>query len=216
MKVSNINLLDELERAELSELRAVFNERTFVKGSVIYRPDESENLVFIIARGRVRVYLAYEDKEFTLAILAPGDLYATHAGCYIQAFDDTSLLVSDVQSVKRCMVEIPLFTRTMVRVLGHILQNSFSIIGGLAFKDIYNRLMDFILREARESGVPENSGLLLKLDLTTEQLAQVVGATRQTVSTLLNDMVRAGLMEKRGRGEYFIPNPEELERAAGH
>ena len=76
--------------------------------------------------------------------------------------------------------------------------------------------MDFILREARESGVPENSGLLLKLDLTTEQLAQVVGATRQTVSTLLNDMVRAGLMEKRGRGEYFIPNPEELERAAGH
>jgi len=215
MKISDINLLDELEQAELSELRAVFNERRFAKDSVIYRPDEPENLVFIIAEGRVRVYLAYEDKEFTLAILSPGDLYATHAGCYIQAFDDTTLLVTEVQSVKRCMTEVPLFTRTMVRVLGHILENSFSIIGGLAFKDIYNRLMDYILAEARESGVPENGGLLLKLDLTTEQLAQVVGATRQTVSTLLNDMVRAGLMEKRGRGEYLIPDVDELARAAG-
>jgi DNA-binding IclR family transcriptional regulator len=45
-----------------------------------------------------------------------------------------------------------------------------------------------------------------------EQLAQLLGASRQTVSTLLNDMVRAGLMEKRGRGSYFIPRLEALER----
>jgi len=215
MKFSGINLLDELARTELVELREVFNERTYAKGSIIYRPDESENLVFIIATGRVRVYLAYEDKEFTLAILNPGDLYATHAGCYISAFEDTSLLVTDVQSVKRCMTEIPLFTRTMVRVLGHILQNTFSVIGGLAFKDIYDRLMDYILSEARESGIPENGGVALKLNLTIEQLSQLMGATRQTVSTLLNDMVRAGLMEKRGRGEYYIPDMEALEKAAG-
>ncbi|MBI9079603.1 MAG: Crp/Fnr family transcriptional regulator [Pseudodesulfovibrio sp.] len=215
MKLSDINLLDELEKVELAELRAVFRERKFVKGSGIFGPDHNENLVFVIARGRVRVYLAYEDKEFTLAILSPGDLYSTHSGCHIQAFDNASLWVTDVQSVKRCMTEVPLFTRTMIRVLGHILQNAFSIIGSLAFKDIYNRLMDFILREANESGVPENGGLFLKFDMTIEQLAQVVGATRQTVSTLLNDMVRSGFMEKRGRGEYFIPDPEELERAVG-
>ncbi len=215
MKFTGINLLDELAKDELAELRAVFNERAFNKGEIIYTPEEEDNLVFIIARGRVRIYLAYEDKEFTLAILSPGDLYATHAGCYIQAFDDAALLLTDVQSVKSMMVQVPLFTRTMVRVLGHILQNTFSIIGSLAFKDIYNRLMDYILREAKESGTPEGDGIVLNLDLTTEQLAQLMGATRQTVSTLLNDMVRAQLMEKRGRGQYFIPNIEELKRAAG-
>jgi len=170
--------------------------------------------VFVIATGRVRVYLAYEDKEFTLGILGPGDLYATHAGCYIQAFEDTTLLVTDVQSVKRCMEEIPLFTRTMVRVLGHILQNSFSIIGGLAFKDIYDRLMDYVLTQARENGQPDGGGVRIRLDLTMEQLARMMGATRQTVSTLLNDMGRAGLMTKKGRGEYLIPDIEALERAA--
>ena len=215
MKFSGVNLLDEFDKEELSELRAIFHSRTFAKGAVIYRPDEADNLVFVIAKGRVRVYLAYEDKEFTLGILGPGDLYATHAGCYISAMEEAELLTTDVMSVKRCMTGIPIFTRTMVRVLGNILQNAFSIIGGLAFKDIYNRLMDYILGEARESGVPVEGGTLVRIDLTIEQLSQLMGATRQTVSTLLNDMERAGLMEKRARGEYLIPDLEALARAAG-
>jgi transcriptional regulator, Crp/Fnr family len=213
MKFSGVNLLDELERDELAELRAVFAERSWPRGAIAFDADSTDNLAFIIAEGRVRIYLAYEDKEFTLGILGPGDLYSTHAGCFIQALDDTRLLLADVRSVKRCMAEIPLFTRTMVRVLGNILQNSFSIIGGLAFKDIYDRLMDYILIEARDNGVPEGEeGLVISLGLTMEQLAQLMGASRQTVSTLLNDMVRAGLMEKRGRGSYFIPRLEALER----
>jgi CRP-like cAMP-binding protein len=213
MKFSGVNLLDELEKDELAELRAVFAERSWPRGAIAFDADSTDNLAFIIAEGRVRIYLAYEDKEFTLGILGPGDLYSTHAGCFIQALDDTRLLLADVRSVKRCMAEIPLFTRTMVRVLGNILQNSFSIIGGLAFKDIYDRLMDYILIEARDNGVPEGEeGLVISLGLTMEQLAQLMGASRQTVSTLLNDMVRAGLMEKRGRGSYFIPRLEALER----
>lgn len=215
MKFTGVNLLDELDRPELADLSAVFRKRTFAKGNVIFRPEQDEDLVFVVASGRLRVYLAYEDKEFTLAILNPGDPYSTHSGCYIQALEDADLLVTEVRSVKRCMAEIPVFTRTMVRVLGHILRNSFSIIGGLAFKDIYNRLMDYILNEARTSGTPEDGGRLLTLNLTIEQLSQLLGATRQTVSTLLNDMERAGLMFKRGRGVYFIPDLEALARAAG-
>ncbi|MGE4421647.1 MAG: Crp/Fnr family transcriptional regulator [Pseudodesulfovibrio sp.] len=215
MKFTGVNLLDELDRPELADLRAVFRKRSVNKGEVVFRPEGDEDLVFVVAKGRVRVYLAYEDKEFTLAILNPGDPYSTHSGCYIQALEDAELLLTDVRSVKRCMTDIPLFTRTMVRVLGHILRNSFSIIGGLAFKDIYNRLMDYILNEARASGTPEDGGRLLKLNLTIEQLSQLMGATRQTVSTLLNDMERAGLMFKRGRGVYFIPDLDALSKAAG-
>lgn len=218
MKFTGVNLLDELSRQEFGELHDIFSERSWPRGAIIFDADETDNLVFVIAEGRVRIYLAYEDKEFTLGILGPGDLYATHAGCYVQAFDDARLLVADVRSVKRCMAEVPAFTRTMVRVLGNILQNSFSIIGSLAFKDIYDRLMDYILIQARDHGEPvaegEEEGLVISLGLTTEQLAQLLGATRQTVSTLLNDMVRAGFMHKRGRGRYYIPDLAALERAA--
>lgn len=215
MKFSGVNLLDELAKDELTDLRAVFIERSYDKGYVIYTPEEGGNQAFIITSGRVRVYLAYEDKEFTLGILGPGDIYASHTGCFIQAFEPTTLLVADIRSVKTVMDQVPMFTRTMVRVLGNILTNSFSIIGGLAFKDIYARLMDYVLSEARQSGTPEGDGVLISLGLTAEQLGQLMGASRQTVSTLLNDMVRAGLVEKRGRGSFFIPDMTALEKAAG-
>lgn len=214
MKFTGVNLLDELAKEELADLRAVFHERSFAKGAVIFTPETEENAAFVIGSGRVRIYLAYEDKEFTLGILGPGDLYATHSRCYVEAFEDTTLLVADVFAVKTVMDRVPMFTRTMVRVLGNILHNSFSIIGGLAFKDIYARLMDYILSEARESGTQTEEGVELSLGLTAEQLGQLMGASRQTISTLLNDMVRAGLMRKQGRGRYLIPDMAALEQAA--
>ena len=214
MKFSGVNLLDVLAREELRELRSLLGTRTYPGGSIVFTPDSEENLVFIVSRGRVRIYLAYEDKEFTLGILNPGDVYSTHAECYVQVLDDAELLLTDVRSVKRIMDTVPTFTRTMVRVLGHILKNSFSIIGGLAFKDIYTRLMDFMLTEAEQSGTPMDGGVVVTLDLTIEQLSQLMGASRQTVSTLLSDMVRAGLVQKQARGVYLIPDVEALEKAA--
>ncbi len=211
MKFSGINLLDELAKPELAEFREAFQERSFAKDRIIYTPDTEEDLVFVIAKGRVRIYLAYGDKEFTLAILNPGDIYATHADCYIQAFDDTTLMLAGVREIKTVMARVPLFTRTMVRVLGHILRNSFTIIGDLAFKDIRDRLLGYIHLEADSRGTPlEDGGVDLHLDLTIEQLALLMGATRQTVSTLLNDMERDGLILKTGRGRYRVPDMAKL------
>lgn len=214
MKFSGINLLDEFKRPELEELRAIFNERKVKKGAIVFTPDYGEDLVFIIAEGRVRIYLAYEDKEFTLGILEPGDLYSTHAGCFIQAYEDSVLLTSGVQAVKRCMAEVPLFNRTMVRVLGKILQNSFSVIHGLVFKDINSRLASYLLKEAQDNGEAVEGGVEVKLELTTEQLSLLLGATRQTVSTLINNMIREGVLIKLGRAKWLIPDLEMLEEVS--
>lgn len=210
MKFSGINLLDELRRPELEDLRRNFRERSVRKGSIIFRPDEEEDLVFIISSGRVRIYLGYEDKEFTLGILNPGDLYSTHADCYVQALEDTALLTTDVNSVKNCMAQIPLFNRTMVRVLGHILKNSFSVIDGLVFRDINTRLVNFLLKEAEEGTTHEDGTVEIETGLTVEQLSQLLGATRQTVSTLINNLVRDGLIRKKGRSKWLLPDPQAL------
>jgi CRP-like cAMP-binding protein len=210
MKFSGINLLDELQRPELEDLRQNFRERRVRKGSIVFRPDEEEDLVFIISSGRVRIYLGYEDKEFTLGILNPGDLYSTHADCYVQALEDTVLMTTDVNSVKNCMAQIPLFNRTMVRVLGHILKNSFSVIDGLVFRDINTRLVDFLLKEAEDGTARDDGAIEIETGLTVEQLSQLLGATRQTVSTLINNLVRDGLIEKIDRSKWLLPDPEGL------
>ncbi|WP_028588642.1 Crp/Fnr family transcriptional regulator [Desulfocurvus vexinensis] len=214
MKFLDHDLLDSLERPEFAELRKVLRRRAYAPGALIFGPCEAENLVFVVASGRVRVYLSYEEKEFTLAVLGRGDIYSNHSGTFIEALDEAELLVTDVRTVRARMLGIPEVTLTMIRVLGNLLRNTFSIIDGLVFHDAGRRLAAFLAGEARKSGVAEGGGVLLHLDLPVEQLACLVGATRQTVSALLGDMARQGLLEKRARGLYFIPDLDALERTA--
>lgn len=214
MKFLEENLLDHLRRPEFAELREAFHTRTFKSGSLIYDPTEQANLVFIVASGRVRVYLAYEDKEFNLGILGQGDIYSSHTSTYVQALDNAELLIMDVKTFRRNMVGDPEVTKAMVRVLGNILKASFSIIDGLVFKDVNCRLVALLVTEAHRHGIAEDGGVRVDIDLPVEQVARLLGATRQTVSTLLNDLVRDGLIRKVARGQYLIPDVDALEASA--
>ena len=68
---------------------------------------------------------------------------------------------------------------SMINVLGGLLKNSMSIISGLVFNDVTRRLVQYLLAEARGSRERDARGVLVRLDLTTEQMAQIVGSTRQ-------------------------------------
>jgi CRP-like cAMP-binding protein len=216
MKFLTENLLDHLQRPEFAELRSVLSTRRYAKGSYICHSEADEDLVFIVVVGRIRVYLGYEDKEFNLGILGKGDIYSTHAGTYVQALEDVELLITDVITFRRRMVGDPEVTKAMVRVLGNILKSSFAIIDGLAFKDANHRLVALLSNEARQHGIKmENGGVRIDVDLSVEQIARLVGSTRQTVSTLLNDLIRAGLIERLGRGKFLIFDVTALESVGG-
>lgn len=213
-RLMGINLLDELERPELAVLRREFIQREYARNAVIFEPHHPDNLVFIVASGRARVYLAYDEKEFTLSILERGDVYASHTRTFVQALDDLSLLIMPTDRFRDLLVDHPTLTRTMVLVLGDVLQSSFSIIHSLVFKDIPRRIAEFLYVAACEHGESAGSGRLLKLDVTTEQLANIVGSTRQSVSETLTRLERQGLVLREGRGLYRIPDLCALEAYA--
>lgn len=210
MKLSDINLLDELNRPELRALREKFTERRVPRGSLVFSPYEAENLVFLVASGRLRVYLACDDKEFTLSTLGRGDIYTTHTRAWVQAVDDAALLTAPLEVLRRSLTELPGLTETMMKVLGDILGSAFSIINALAFKDIPDRIAELLAGEACRSGEATPEGTVVRLGLTTEQIARIVGGSRQTVSTALSEFERRGLIRRRGRGEFLISNSEGL------
>jgi len=215
MKFLEENLLDHLRRPEFAELLSTLSSHSFKKGSYVCQPGHEENLIFILASGRVRVYLGYEDKEFNLGILTKGDIYSTHTRTFVQAMEDTELLMADVTTFRRKMSKDPEVTKAMVRVLGNILKTSFSIIDGLVFKDANSRLVALLVGEARRHGIETDAGLTVTIDLSVEQIARLVGSSRQTVSTLLNDLVRAELIVRSGRGNFLIPDIALLESVGG-
>jgi CRP-like cAMP-binding protein len=209
-----VNLLEALDRPEFAELRCELHPRTFARGSRVFEPHHHENLVFIVARGRARLALAYDEKEFTLSILVPGDIYSTHTRASVEAMDDLKLLVIPVERFADLLADHPALTRTMVHVLGDILRSSLGVIHSLVFKDIPRRVTELLLAAVREYGEPSGSGWRVRLDVTTQQMASIVGSTRQSVSEALSRLERDGLVVRESRGVYLIPDLHALQARA--
>ncbi len=214
MRLTSLDLIKIIESPENKNILKAFHARSFLKGEVLASPDGKENNVFIIREGKARIYLSSTSREFMLSILSPGDIYSTHTRATCRALENGSMYVCPVHEFKKIAAEHCEFTLTMVKVLGELLSGSFSIIDGFAFRDTELRLTLFFYEEALLSGVDQDGGRLLELTLTVGQIAQLVGASRQMVSTLLNDMYKSGLIERRSRGKFFIPDMDRLQAAS--
>lgn len=219
MRLTEASLLHDLDLPEHAALRQAFVPLRFSKGQMVYQPREQPNRLFIVRQGKARVYLAYRDKEFTIAVLDAGDVFVTHTRAYVQAMDEVELLVTNLADVRRLLITMPSLTSSMIRVLGDLLSHAFSVIDNLAFKDVRKRLLEFLVYEAgrqprcndcRACGACEAGGMV-SLGLNTEQLATIIGSTRQTVSSLLNALATEGAIQLKGRGVICIPDIASLE-----
>jgi CRP-like cAMP-binding protein len=210
MKVSSVDLLEELDKPRYQPLRQMLRLRRVARKTVVFEPMSPENLVFIVRSGRVRVYLSYEEKEFCLAVLGPGDVYSTHTRAFVQAIEDAELLVAPADQFRRRMEDFPGLYTTMIRVLGSLLGRALTIIDSLAFKKVGNRLLELLAHEAAHGRALPEGGVLLEWNLTTEQLAGTLGTTRQTLSSLMNSLSREGIVELRGKGSIYIADTAKL------
>lgn len=181
-----------------------FTVQRFPKKTLIYSPFEERNLVFVVKSGRLRVYLAYEDKEFTLAFLETGDIFSTHTRAFVQALEGAEILICNTTRLQQQLLTAPEVSLITVRVLGELLKNSISTIESLAFKDVRRRLVEYLIGVEADRGRSSTAGSVVDLGVSTEDIALLVGTTRQTVSQILNDFIKQGIIEKTSRRTLLI------------
>lgn len=187
-----------------------FVARSLAKGHLLSTPADPLDQVFIVRRGRLRVYLANETRELSLAILGAGDLFSTHTPTFVRTLEPTELWLIGTREFARKLAEQPAASPLMMRVLGRILNNAVSLVEDLAFRDVPARLARFLLRQAEQRGVSEAAGCRLPLDLGTEDIACLLGTTRQSVSSLINQWQREGVLRREGRRVLLIRDPQAL------
>ncbi|UFS68547.1 Crp/Fnr family transcriptional regulator [Geomonas sp. RF6] len=195
---------------DLAEFTKEFKPRRLPRKTIIFSPTDEIDVVFMVKKGRLRVYLAFEDKEFTLAFLEPGDFFSTHTRAFVQSLEDTEILEVSTARFQQKATEIPAISLGMMRILGSLFRSSISIIEGLAFKDVHLRLVDFLVESAVQRGQAVEGGILVELGLSTEDIALLVGSTRQTISTFLNGLIKRGIIEKKDRRTLIIRDLEAL------
>jgi CRP/FNR family transcriptional regulator len=203
--------MDVLPKEALMEVERMAPMNVVHKGTLIMEPERGNDVLYLLKEGRVRIYkISPEGKEFTLALLGPGNIFGEAAnfsigtkGSYAEALDDTLLCLMRKPDVEKLMQQHPHLAMRVLEVLSSRLTQVQELLEHMAMGDVRSRLLHLLLRLSAEFGA-EHDGqwTLISADLTHQDLASMIGATRETVSTTLaalgrDDLVRTGRKEIR-------------------
>lgn len=191
-----------------------FQARSHGKGSMICFGENDENGIFVVMSGKLRVYMVGEDREITLFYLVAGDIFCRHSGCLIEAVEPSELRVTDMRTFAAKMEKTPALSHGLISILGRAIISCMRNIEELMFLDIKQRVAWFFLDRANAENEDAHFAVKLSVDLTVEEIANLIGSSRQATSTAMNSLIKDGHLERHGRNDYIIPDKDRLKAAA--
>ena len=217
-----VPLFDCLGDQELGALAKLTFARTFEKDQLIILVDEPGDTLFIIRSGQVKVSLIHEDgREFILSLLTEGEVFGELAllddeprSANVVAFEKTELLMLKRADFLELVQGIPAIAVALLEELAARLRRTDEQVGGLALLDVHNRVAKTILRLASDRGVETDEGVLIEERPTHQQLANMAGTTRETVTRALRQLERDGYVVCRGREILILPDETESEEGS--
>ncbi len=175
----------------------------FRKGEYIFFPDEQATHIYMIAGGRVRIGHYLDDgKEVISSILTTGEIFGELALAgeekrkdFAQAMDeDTMVCPLSIEELKALMVDNRELSFKMLKLVGLRLIKLERKLELLVFKDARTRIIEFIKDTASWKGRKVGFETLIPTRLTHKDIAALTGTSRQTVTTILNELKEHNLI----------------------
>jgi len=216
---SSIPFFQEIDQQLLEQLSPYMREQAFSKGSIIFHEGEEGNQIFFIRTGMVCIYTSNKSKRITLAYLDKGEYFGEMAlmqpGLLRSATAEAmtavkvySLHRTDFQKLVERDRNLPflLLNYTMER-----LRKSNQQIYDLTFLNVQLRIVRKILELGKEFGELKKDGSIrISVKITHQQLADAVGAARETVSKIINELQEKSFIDIKNK-YLIILQAEQLE-----
>ncbi|ROR73197.1 CRP-like cAMP-binding protein [Bogoriella caseilytica] len=219
--VGNIPLFEALEDQDKAELRALMTETTVRRGETLFTEGDPGDRLYIIVEGKMKLgHTAPDGRENLLAVLGPGELLGE-----LTLFDPgprsgtatavglTELLSLEHDALMGFIERRPALAKHMLRELARRLKRTNEALADLVFSDVPGRVAKALLDLAERFGKQTDQGVHVPHDLTQEELAQLVGASRETVNKSLAEFVHRGWIRLEGRAVLLL-DVERLKRRA--
>lgn len=187
-------LLTDLSDVDLQKIADITLERTCKRNTILFMEGEPGDAFYYVKSGKVKVFRVYEDgKEHIIHILGAGEVfgevtlftgvpYPASASIYEDAIIGI-IKNSDLERVVRSNPELSL---TLIKILAEKLVLSQHKIRNLTFNDVYARIASQILKFSDELGVKTEKGIRVDMDFSRQDLADMVGTTRETASRVIS------------------------------
>lgn len=206
--VLGVNLFENLAAENLKVLSRYTQGFRYRKGETIYLPGDPATTIYFLKAGRVKlVYLDPSGRRFTVAICQPGQPFGElglgeedrRHGFLAQALVDVELCSISKDSLLAFANENPQLSLRLAKWTGDQLNEIQVRLEELLFQDVPTRLVRVLLRLAGEYGQATPEGVLIDLPLTHQELAELIGSTRETSSLTLGALQRKGLLVRKQR-----------------
>ena len=202
-----VPLFAGLEDEDLESLISVASRRKFPKDGVIFFEHDVGDALFMIFSGRVKVTILSDDgREIILAMLSDSDFFGEMSlldneprSATAIALQETEMVVFHQRDFLSIVEKRPRVLINLLSVLSSRLRKANQQIGNLALHDVYGRVARILLEMASEDGTRQADGRVTFRRPTHQEIANMIGATRETVSRMISDLNRQGYIEISGK-----------------
>ena len=219
--LARAGIFQGVEPAAAEALAQTLETVEFPRGHVIFAEGEPGDRLYIIQSGKVKLGRKSPDgRENLLGIFGPADMFGELSifdpgprTSSATAVTDIRAFTMDRAALREWIGKRPEIAEQLLRVLARRLRRTNNMLADLIFTDVPGRVAKALLGLAQRFGTQEAGLLRVTHDLTQEEIAQYVGASRETVNKALADFAHRGWLRLEGKS-VLILEPERLARRA--
>lgn len=201
-----------LPDAQLEQIQPLVHERSYARGEVVILEGDECQAIYFVKSGRVKVYkTSPEGREQILRIMKPGDTFNEvpvfdrgENPASVEALEPASLYVLPVEDMQRLMLDVPVISANVIRILASRLRHLVGLVEDLSFRHVTGRVAKILLHHGRDAGGGGGR-------LTQQEMATMAGTAREMVGRALKGLEQAGAI-KMERGRIVILDKDALER----
>jgi CRP-like cAMP-binding protein len=213
-----VPIFSELTDADITSLARLSSRRHYPKDTVVFFENEEGDFFFMIVGGRIKVTILGDDgREVILSILGPGDFFGEMAlldneprSATAIAVEDSELLSLHRHDFQTVLADNRSIMAALIKILTSRIRKANHQISTLALLDVYGRVARVIVDMARDEGRRLKDGRIAFRRATHQEIANRIGTTRETVTRMLKDLERQGMIHVEGREIVVQPDFEKV------
>ncbi|MGG1551444.1 MULTISPECIES: Crp/Fnr family transcriptional regulator [Paenibacillus] len=195
--LQNVPLFQQLNEEDLQGLAPLFTEKRVKKGSILFLEGDEGGEFFLIKSGVVKIYRLDEYKEIILALFRDGDFFGEMSligkvqtrSATAETLEPCTFYVLKHSVFSQYLEKSPKLLFKLLETTMDRLRQANEQIYDLTFLGVRSRMIKTFLRLSEQHGVPTQDGLLINVKLTHQQIANMIGTVRESVTKVLQELL---------------------------
>jgi len=215
--VQRVQLFSGLEQSEMIQIAKAARSLRKARGEFVYLPGDRADSVYVLKKGRIKLSVLSESgKEIAIDIIQPGEMFGEFAlidesvrSNMTQALDEVAILVFNKRDFVNLLESQSRLALNYIRMVGDRRRRMEKKLSDITSKEVPARVCE-LLHELSANTLSGGEVHQSLIPLTHQDVASLIGASRQTTTSVLNDLMRCGLIEL-GRGWVRIKSLKDIQ-----